>query len=183
MRYIKIDKEDVCNGNGLRVVLWLSGCSHHCKGCQNTQTWDEDSGIKFNNNTKAELFNELKKDYISGITLSGGDPLYSKNLENVLNLTNEIRLSFPDKNIWIYSGFYWEEIFEPSFTEQSEYRIDEYLKASELRKNIISNCDVFIDGRYVEELRDITLKWCGSSNQRVIDVQESLRLGEVTLWK
>jgi anaerobic ribonucleoside-triphosphate reductase activating protein len=168
MRYIKIDKEDVCNGNGLRVVLWLSGCPHHCKGCQNTQTWDEDSGIKFNNNTKAELFNELKKDYISGITLSGGDPLYSKNLENVLNLTNEIRLSFPDKNIWLYSGYTWEEVFSNDVS---------------IRKDIVSNCDVFIDGRYVEELRDITLKWCGSSNQRVINVQESLRLGEVVLWK
>lgn len=183
MRYIKIDKEDVCNGNGLRVVLWLSGCSHHCKGCQNPQTWDENSGIKFDEQAKKELFKELEKDYISGITFSGGDPLHENNLENVSKLVDEIRLSFPDKNIWLYSGFTWEEIFKPHLTERNTDLVNEYLLDCEIRKKIISNCDVFIDGRYMEELRDITLKWCGSSNQRVIDVQESLRLGEVVLWK
>lgn len=133
MNYLKIDKEDVCNGDGLRVVLWLSGCSHRCKGCQNPQTWDANSGIPFDESAKEELFRELDKDYISGLTLSGGDPLFEDNLDDVLDLVteinkryntpqyiddkdennhnilntnaDEIRLSKPKKSIWLYTGY------------------------------------------------------------------------------
>ena len=97
MNYLKIEHEDVCNGTGLRVVLWLSGCSHHCYNCQNPRTWNPDSGIQFDESAKQEIFTELSKDYISGITFSGGDPLHENNLDEVLKLVQEIRISFPKK--------------------------------------------------------------------------------------
>jgi anaerobic ribonucleoside-triphosphate reductase activating protein len=153
------------NGDGLRVVLWLSGCSHECKNCQNPQTWNPKSGIEFNNEAKEELFAELSKDYISGITLSGGDPLYSENLIDVLDLVNEIRLSMPEKTIWLYSGFTWLEALN-----------------NDLRHKIIDQCDVMVDGRFVDELKDLSAKWKGSTNQRVIDVQESLKQNKVVLY-
>ena len=168
MNYLRIDKEDVCNGEGLRVVLWLSGCSHKCKGCQNPQTWDADSGIPFNESTKEELFRELDKDYISGLTLTGGDPLFESNLDDVLELVTEvnkrynttqyidennqnnhnilntnadkIRLSSPHKTIWIYSGYTWEEILD------EEYNFLEMHDT--LRQAIIAQCNVFVDGQY-----------------------------------
>ena len=181
MNYWKIDKEDVCNGEGLRVVLWLSGCSHKCKGCQNPQTWDADGGISFDESAKEELFRELDKDYISGLTLSGGDPLFEENLDDVLDLVNEFRLLNPQKSIWLYTGYEWEDLIQ-------NYKIYKYtpfsLNANEWlsRYEILSQCDVLIDGRYIESQRDITLKYRGSANQRVIDCQKSLHQGEVILW-
>ncbi len=175
MNYIKIDTEDVCNGDGLRVVLWLSGCSHHCYNCQNPQTWDADSGIPFDELAKEKLFWELNKDYISGLTLTGGDPLHEANLDGVLNLLNEFRLLFGDtKTIWIYSGYTWEDILDENynFLEMHDY----------LRQAIVAQCDVLIDGRYIDSKRDITLKWRGSKNQKVIDIQQSLQKGEIVLW-
>ena len=105
INYHNITHDDMNNGNGLRVVLWLSGCSHHCYNCQNPQTWNPDSGIPFDESAKQEIFNELSKDYISGITFSGGDPLYEYNLDEVLKLVKQIRISFPDKTIWLYTGY------------------------------------------------------------------------------
>ena len=170
MNYIKIDKEDVCNGNGLRVVLWLSGCNHHCNGCQNPQTWDENEGVKFGNNAKNEIFKELNKPYISGITLTGGDPLHEANIEDVLSLIIQIRSNYKrTKTIWIYTGYTWESIFNNSDSNSS------------LRKSIVQKCDVLVDGPYIDSLRDITLAFRGSSNQRLIDVQKTLKSGEVVL--
>ena len=181
MNYLKIETENICNGSGLRVVLWCSGCEHHCNNCQNSQTWDFESGIPFDENAKEEIFSELKKDYISGITFSGGDPLAANNLETILELTNEIRLSFPDKTIWIYTGYTFEETqLLSKGLDQESIRFNKYNK---MRQNILENCDVLVDGRYIDELRDITLKWKGSSNQRVIDVQKSLEQGKVILWE
>lgn len=190
MNYIKIDTEDVCNGDGLRVVLWLSGCSHHCKGCQNSQTWDTKSGVPFDESAKEEIFKELNKDYISGITLSGGDPLNEANLDGVLGLVNQIRLLFPNKSIWLYTGYEVIGIEDGLFVLSPNVITDKVLEPKEManritedikRSDIIKNCDVLIDGRYVEEKRDITLKWRGSSNQRVIDVQKSLQQNEIVL--
>lgn len=201
MNYLKIDKEDVCNGEGLRVVLWLSGCSHKCKGCQNPQTWDADSGISFDESAKEELFRELDKDYISGLTLTGGDPLFEGNLDDVLDLVtevnkryntpqnidsnnannnnilnaddNKIRLLSPKKSIWLYTGFTFEEIVYSTIK----------CNQSRIRKIILNNIDVLIDGQYIESQRDITLPYRGSSNQRLIDVQQSLQKGEIVLWQ
>lgn len=101
------------NGDGLRVVLWLSGCSHHCYNCQNPQTWNPDNGIPFDEDAKQEIFEELSKNYISGITLSGGDPLYQENVSQVLPLIKEIKEKFPDKTIWLYTGYTYEQIMWP----------------------------------------------------------------------
>ena len=201
MNYHTITYPDQNNGDGLRVVLWLSGCSHHCYNCQNPQTWDVNSGIPFDESAKEELFRELDKDYISGLTLSGGDPLHEANLDGVLDLVNKIRLSFPNKSIWLYSGYTWEEIMslESELKHANNllmkndnskkilyvYHEDDFKyvpDAYSLRKQIISQCDVMVDGRYIDSQRDITLKWRGSSNQRVIDIQKSLDNKKILLY-
>ena len=179
MNYHNITYPDMNNGDGLRVVLWLSGCSHHCYNCQNPQTWDVNSGIPFDESAKEELFRELGKDYISGLTLSGGDPLHEANLDGVLDLVNRFRLSFSNKSIWIYSGYTWNQIMNPVITSDFNPSRDELLRK---RKEIVKQCDVMVDGRYIDSQRDISLKWRGSKNQRVIDIQQSLQKGEIVLW-
>lgn len=179
MNFHNITHDDMLNGSGLRVVLWCSGCTHHCNNCQNPQTWDINSGISFNEETKQEIFEELSKDYISGITFSGGDPLNENNVKTILNLVNEIRLSFPTKNIWLYSGYTWKQVMNPVVTDDLNPNRDKIIK---MRQDIIKQCDVFVDGRYVDELRDLTLHWRGSSNQRVIDVQKTLQSKEIVLY-
>ncbi len=166
MNYHNIVHDDMLNGDGIRVVLFVSGCSLHCKNCQNPQTWDKDSGIPFDENAKQEIFDELKKDYIAGITLTGGHPLEHYNLDEVTNLCKEIKAKFPDKTIWLYTGFVYENLLE--LYKQNKLPIFDYI-------------DVLVDGPYVESLRDISLKWRGSSNQRVIDLKESLRQNKVIL--
>lgn len=161
------------NGDGLRVVLWLSGCSHNCYKCQNPQTHDPNSGILFDEKAEEELFRELSKDYISGLTLTGGDPLHENNLDGVLNLVNKIRLLMPEKTIWLYTGYEYKRIFRGEV---------HYLQKDYKRRKIIKSVDVLVDGRYIDSQRDISLKWRGSSNQKVIDVQKSLQKGEVVLY-
>lgn len=178
MNYHNITTVDMMNGDGLRVVLWLSGCNHHCKNCQNPQTWDVNSGIEFDINAKDELFAELKKDYISGITFSGGDPLHENNLDKVLALVELIRILYPTKTIWIYSGYTFEQIMYPVITDDFNPKRDELINK---RRDIVKSSNILVDGRYIDELRDTTLKWRGSSNQRVIDVQESLKQNKVVL--
>lgn len=176
------------NGDGLRVVLWLSGCSHHCYNCQNPQTWNPNSGIPFDESAKQEIFNELSKDYISGITFSGGDPLHENNLDEVLKLVNEIRISFPEKTIWLYTGFQWEQImdYKTEFSNSNFMQLPncEILYDYHMfqRKKIIKLCDVLVDGEYIDEQRDLTLKWRGSKNQCVIDVKQSLAQNKVVLY-
>lgn len=158
MRYHNITKDDMLNGDGLRVVLWLSGCSHKCPGCQNPITWNPDDGLYFNEAAKEEIFKELEKDWISGITFSGGDPLHKNNFEEVYSLIQEIREKFPTKTIWLYSGYTYE-----------------YLKNNEdeaLRRKIVESCDVFCDGPFIQDLKDNNIHWVGSSNQNVIRMKE-----------
>lgn len=161
MRYHNITKEDMLNGDGLRVVLWTAGCAHHCKNCQNPVTWDPEGGLPFDEEARQEIYTELEKDYISGITFSGGDPLYADTREELLELVREIRARYPRKTIWLYTGYLWEEI---------------------CHLEIIPYLDVVVDGRFVEELKDNNLPWKGSSNQRVIDVQMTLSLGKTVLY-
>ena len=177
MNYHNITYPDMLNGDGLRVVLWLSGCSHHCKGCQNPQTWDINSGIPFDKEAKEELFRELENDYISGITFSGGDPLHENNLDEVLKLICEIKDRFPYKTIWLYSGYSFEECILELGELVHNHNYNRFR-----RQCILKECDVLVDGKYIEELRDVSLHWCGSSNQRVIDIQKSLEKGEIILW-
>lgn len=180
MNYLKIEKENILNGVGIRVILWCSGCDHHCKNCQNPITWDPNDGAKFDIKAKNEIFNELSKDYIAGITFTGGDPLHQKNLESVLDLVNEIRLSYPEKTIWLYSGYTWEQIMYPVVTDDFNPERDKLLK---MRREIVKQCDVLVDGRYEEDKRDVTYHWAGSTNQRVIDVKKTLEQGSVVLWE
>lgn len=161
MRYHDITKDDMRNGDGLRVVLWVAGCSHYCKECQNPITWDPNGGLYFDEEAKAEVFSVLGKSYISGITFSGGDPLHPANIRTVENLAREIKENFPRKTIWLYTGSEWEAI--------RRYSIMKYL-------------DVIIDGEYECENRNTQLRWRGSANQRVIDVQRSLAENKVILY-
>lgn len=176
MRYHNITTTDMMNGEGLRVVLWLSGCTHHCYNCQNPITWDENDGLIFDKSAKEELFRELGKDYISGLTLSGGDPLHEANLDGVLELVNRFRLLYPQKTIWIYTGYTFEQIMFPlNINKPPE-------PEEEKRIDIIKMCDVLIDGRYIDSQRNLQSKWRGSSNQRVISVQQSLKQNEIVLY-
>lgn len=168
MNYHNITYPDMNNGDGLRVVLWLSGCPHHCTNCQNPQTWNPCNGIKFDDAAFDELFDELRKDYISGITITGGDPLFEDNVDEVYNICVFLKKFLPHKTIWIYTGYTWEEL------QSDAYKNNE-------RRLILKHCDVLIDGRFEEDKKDITLKWRGSKNQRVINVQESLKQNKIIL--
>lgn len=165
MKYHKIEKYSIANGNGVRCVLWISGCEVHCKNCQNPQTWDKCSGIYFDKNAKEELIETLSKDYIKGLTLSGGNPLEKYNISELLSLLKEIKKLYPNKDIWCYSGYTYEQLMQ-----------------REDLKDIWQYIDVLIDGPYIDEQRDITLKWRGSKNQRVINIPQSIKENEVILF-
>ncbi len=175
MNYHKIEKSSIANGTGIRVVLWCSGCSLRCKGCQNPETWDINSGKLFDEKAKEELFEALDKPYIQGITFSGGHPLENENVETVYLLIKEIKEKFPNKDIWLYTGYTLNQIFPTVITSDLDLK-------RFYRQNIVEMCDVVVDGAYVEKLRDITLKWRGSSNQRVIDVKNTLKENKVVLY-
>lgn len=167
MNYHNIKHDDMNNGDGIRVTLFVSGCEHHCLNCQNSQTWNYDSGINFDKDAKHELFIALSKDYISGITLSGGDPLAPQNVKEVLDLIKWFRDLFPRKTVWVYTGYKFEHLWYEGNSDVLQ---------------ILKRIDVLVDGKYIEEKRDINLKWRGSKNQRVIDVHKSLIKGVVVLW-
>lgn len=154
MRYHNITKDDMLNGDGLRVVLWVAGCSHCCAGCQNPITWDPDGGLLFDEAAREEIFEQMENSYISGITFSGGDPLHPSNRLGVRELMKLLKERYPDKTIWLYTGDQWEDIMD--------YPLMKYV-------------DVLVDGEFHEAEKDVKLLWKGSSNQRVIDVQATLR--------
>lgn len=162
MRYHNITKDDMLNGEGIRVVLWVAGCSHHCKDCQNPVTWDPDGGLEFDETAKQELYEELEKEYMTGITFSGGDPLHPRNEETVTALAKEIKEKYPGKTVWLYTGFTWEEL---------------------QGKEILRYVDVLVDGRFECDKKDVSLHWKGSSNQRVIDVKQTAANGQIVLSK
>ena len=179
MNYHKIEKTSIANGTGIRVVLWVSGCLLHCKGCHNPETWDFNSGKLFDEEAKKELFEALNKPYIQGITFSGGHPLELMNAKDVLNLITEIRTKFPQKDIWLYTGYKLDiNNFHCVCAENSIEGTHHNLIAG-----ILNLCDVIVDGMFVEELKNITLKWKGSSNQRVIDVRKSIQQYKIVLYE
>ena len=172
MNYLGIDKASISNGPGVRVVLWVSGCSVQCKGCQNPESWDFCAGKLFDNDAKQELFDALSKPYIQGITISGGHPFENQNVEDVYLLIKEIKNKFPTKNIWLYTGYTWEYIFP-------KICLDVFNINNVYRKEAAKMCDVIVDGPYIEEQRDITLKFRGSKSQRLINVQETLKQSKI----
>ena len=165
MKYQRITYPDLENGEGVRVTLWVSGCSHHCVGCHNPETWDVHSGYKFTAEKFEELLEVLGKDYIDGLTLSGGDPLLFWNLIPVKYICKEAKKRYPHKTIWLYTGYTYE-----------------WLVARGIFRDVLKYVDVLVDGEFVKEERDLTLPFRGSRNQRIILVQESLKSGEVKLW-
>lgn len=167
MNYIKITKNDIANGVGVRTVLWVSGCTMHCKECHNQSTWDFNAGQLFTNNTMNELLNSLIPDYVAGLTLSGGHPLEKQNQQQIANIAKTVKAKYPTKTIWLYTGCLYENILKMPFVV----------------RNILPYIDILVDGKYDCTKRDITLAWCGSSNQRVIDIQKSLKENKVILFK
>ena len=186
MHYSGIEPCDILNGTGFRTVIWVSGCSIGCKGCFNPNTHNPNYGKEYTQEAQKYLLECLSKDYIDGITITGGNPLESYNLDTVLSLIKEVRLSYPEKTIWLYTGFRWSEL-----TQYNDYHgtipLSSYLRKDvydlyNKRLNIIKNIDILVDGEYIDEQRDVTLKWRGSSNQRVIDVQQTLTQNKIVLY-
>lgn len=169
MRYHNITKSDMLNGEGLRVVLWTSGCLHHCPGCQNAITWDATDGLEFDSQAKKEIYDELEKDWCSGITLSGGDPLYPSNRFDICQLVIDIRKKFPNKTIWLYTGYTWEELLIQKEKDQN-------------LAHILENIDVLLDGKFILKLANMKIHYVGSSNQCIIDVKKSLKEKKKVLY-
>lgn len=179
MNYAQIRSMDISNGEGIGVSLFVQGCDFHCKNCFNSETWEFSKGHEWNDKTKNQFLKLIEKPFIQRISILGGEPLHPKNVQNVLKIVDEIRVSYPTKNIWLYTGYTWEQIMHPVITDINS----EQLKILQMRKELVSKCNVLIDGRYVDELRDISLHWRGSSNQRVINVQETLKQKQIVLWE
>ena len=165
MRISQIRSQDISNGEGVGIALFVQGCDFHCFNCFNSDTWDFTKGKNWNKEQQDGLLFLLNREYIRRVSILGGEPLHDNNVDDVIYLLEKIREDFPTKKIWIYTGYTWEEAITNS-----------------KRAKAISLCDVVIDGRYVHDLRDSHLKWRGSSNQRVIDVQKTIQNKDITLW-
>lgn len=160
MNYVKITENDIANGIGVRVVLWVAGCSHACRGCHNPHTWDANAGQIFDISALQQILSALDNPYKSGLTFSGGDPLYESNRSVITTIARIVKQVYPEKNIWLYTGYSWEEI--------RDLPVMKYI-------------DVIVDGEFIQAKKDISLPFCGSTNQRVIDVQKSLIENQVVL--
>ena len=163
LRYNKIRKMDISNGPGVRVSIFFQGCEFHCKNCFNPETWNFDKGEEFTDEVIEKVLDLCKEDHIAGLSILGGEPMHPKNIEGTTKLAKAFKEKYPDKTIWAWSGFLF----------------DEYVKD----KEVVKYLDVLVDGQFVDELRNPTLKWKGSANQRVIDVKKSLKNKKVILWE
>lgn len=170
MNYATIKKCDVANGPGIRVSLFVSGCTHHCKGCFNSAAWDFNYGNKFDENTIETLLKELDKDYVEGLSLLGGEPLEHVNQQGLLPLVKKVKERFPNKTIWCYTGYDFEKDV-----------MDKMYKNSSETKELINNIDVIVDGKFVEEKKNPSLQFRGSENQRLIDVKKSMKENKI-VW-
>ncbi|MBR3673134.1 MAG: anaerobic ribonucleoside-triphosphate reductase activating protein [Clostridia bacterium] len=159
MRYNLIRKMDIADGPGVRVSIFMQGCAFHCKNCFNTETWDFNGGKEFTNDTINEVLDLCNQGHIKGLSILGGEPLHPNNIEGTTKLAKAFKEKYPEKNLWVWSGF----------------KFDEDLQG----KEVLNYIDVLVDGQYKDELHDFTLKWRGSSNQRVIDVQKSLKENKI----
>ena len=171
MHYGEIKNCDIANGLGVRVTLFVSGCTNHCENCFQPQTWDFRYGRPFTQETENELLGLLSPDYINGLTLLGGEPFEPDNQRALLPFLHRVRRELPRKTIWSFTGFTWEELHDPAAYPRCE-----------VTDELLSLLDVLVDGRYVDALHDISLRFRGSSNQRIIDVPQTLQTGTLTLW-
>ncbi len=170
MNYANIKYNDIANGEGVRVSLFVSGCTHHCKHCFNKETWDFNYGKPFDETVKQKILNALRPEHINGLTLLGGEPMEPANQLGLLDFVRTVKSEYPNKTIWCYSGYLFdEELLKPSRAH------------CEWTKELLSYIDILVDGEFKNELKDITLRFKGSSNQRVIDVQQSLKENKVIL--
>ncbi len=170
MHYGEIKNCDIANGEGVRVTLFVSGCTNRCKGCFQPQTWDFHYGQPFTRQTQEELLGLLEPSYIAGLTLLGGEPFEPENQRELLPFLRRVKELYPEKNIWAFSGFTYEEMLTPGAHPHCE-----------VTEEMLGLIDVLVDGKFVEELKDISLRFRGSSNQRLIDLRETRRLGRLTL--
>ena len=175
MRYAQIRELDISNGEGVGVALFVQGCHFHCYNCFNPDTWDFNDGKEWTQDTEDKLIELANKPYIKRLSILGGEPLADENLDGVLHLANRFRLSFPNKSIWLYSGYTWSEIFNDGVYLTKD--CDGWK-----RREIVKKCDVLVDGKYIDAQRNVQAKWRGSSNQRVIDVKQSIKQGKVVLY-
>lgn len=184
MNYAQIRSMDISNGDGIGVSIFVQGCDFHCQNCFNSETWEFSKGQEWNDKTKNQFLKLIETPFIQRVSIIGGEPLHPKNVQNVLKIVDEIRVSYPAKNIWLYTGYTWEEIWIKDNIKTGDKVKDMREKSiKNLRRQVVRMCDVLIDGRYVDELRDISLHWRGSSNQRVINVQETLKQNQIVLWE
>lgn len=164
MNYIEIKKYDIANGEGIRVSLFVSGCTHKCKGCFNTLAWDFNSGIKFNKETLNEIKEYLKPSYIKGLSLLGGEPFEIENASNLIEIVKDIKKEYPNKDIWAYSGYTYEELIK-----------------NDIKNELVKLIDVLVDGKFILELKNPSLAFRGSSNQRIIDIKKTIKKGCIVL--
>ena len=170
MYYGEIKKNDIANGEGVRVTLFVSGCTNRCKGCFQPETWDFNYGKPFTPETENEIFKALEPSYINGLTLLGGDPFEPRNQRDLLPFVKKVRALYPKKTIWAFSGFTYEEL-----------KTDGLYPRCEETDELLELLDILVDGRFVEELKDISLVFRGSSNQRIIDLNKTRQSGEIIL--
>lgn len=170
MNYGMIKPCDIADGPGVRVSLFVSGCTHHCDGCFQPETWDFNYGKPYTDLTTAEILRLMEPNYISGLTILGGEPLEPQNLSEVLDLVDAVRMTYPSKSIWIYTGSTFEEL-------QQRTGLDRYLTTG-----ILYLADILVDGPFIKAQKDISLRFRGSSNQRIIKLDETMRTGEIVLW-
>ena len=192
MRYASIRSLDISNGEGVGVSLFVQGCPFHCKNCFNSETWDFNGGKEWTEKTKNKFMELIDRPYIKRVSFLGGECLADQNLDGVLDLIKEIRISFPEKTIWLYTGYKLELLSEEIYNSTKQictishfYPIPnktEFAENQANRREIIELCNIVVDGEYIDEQKDLTLKWRGSKNQRVIDVKQSLAQNKVVLY-
>ena len=178
MRFASMRNLDISNGEGVGVSLFVQGCDRHCFNCFNPDTWDFNGGKEWTEETKNKFIKLIDRPYINRISVLGGEPLAEQNLDDVLSLVKQIRISFPKKTIWLYTGFKIEDIIKQEQYEKVSGIPDVWSK----RWEIITNVDVLVDGEYIDEQKDLTLKFRGSRNQNCIDVKQSLAQNKIILY-
>ncbi len=171
MYYAKINKCDIANGEGIRVSLFVSGCRNRCKGCFQPETWDFNYGTEFTQSTAEQIFSAVNNPSIRGITILGGEPMEPENQKELLPFIKEFKARFPDKTVWLYTGNTYGEL------------TGEHRTHTEHTEELLSYVDILVDGRFVEEEKSLGLRFRGSKNQRVIDMNETRKNGSITIWQ
>lgn len=172
MYFSEIKEYDIANGPGVRVTLFVSGCTHHCKGCFNEMTWDFQYGRQFGEADIEKILKLLEPSYIAGLTLLGGEPMEYVNQQGLLPLLRSVKKKYPEKSIWCYTGYLYDKDL-----------LQDFCKKWQETQEMLSYLDVIVDGEFVEEFKDISLRFRGSSNQRIIDVKKSMHAGKIVLWE